>query len=181
LGTWAFVLLVSWDIGHLGSWAFGSWALGLLGTWSLGHLVSWAYGLLGTWALGLLGPWALGHLGSWAFGLLGTWALGHLGSWAFGHLVTWAFGILGTWALGHDWSDFQLVLFLFTANGKYTVYKSVPFGPMGEVLPYLSRRAAENRAVLGGARKERQLLVAELTRRFRCSILRRKNENNSLQ
>ena len=48
----------------------------------------------------------------------------------------------------------------------FTVYKSVPYGPLGEVLPYLSRRAAENRVVLAGARREQQLLLKEISRRF---------------
>ena len=49
------------------------------------------------------------------------------------------------------------------------MYKSVPYGPLEEVLPYLSRRVAENRAVLSGARKERELLVSELRRRVRMN------------
>ena len=57
----------------------------------------------------------------------------------------------------------------FSAAAGFTVYKSVPYGPLDEVLPYLSRRAAENRVVLSGARKELQLLSAELKRR----VLRR--------
>ncbi|TRY70761.1 hypothetical protein TCAL_04874 [Tigriopus californicus] len=52
------------------------------------------------------------------------------------------------------------------ANSGHIVYKSVPYGPLLEVLPYLSRRAAENRVVLSGARKERALLSAELRRRM---------------
>lgn len=52
------------------------------------------------------------------------------------------------------------------ANTGHIVYKSVPYGPLLEVLPYLSRRAAENRVVLSGARKERALLSAELRRRM---------------
>ena len=59
---------------------------------------------------------------------------------------------------------------LFAANAGLVVYKSVPYGPIGEVLPYLSRRAAENRAVMAGARKERQLLTAELKRRFKSGL-----------
>ncbi|MPC72043.1 Proline dehydrogenase 1, mitochondrial [Portunus trituberculatus] len=47
----------------------------------------------------------------------------------------------------------------------FLVYKSVPVGTVGEVLPYLSRRAAENRAVMRGARRERQLLAKELAAR----------------
>ena len=57
----------------------------------------------------------------------------------------------------------------FSAAAGFTVYKSVPYGPLDEVLPYLSRRDAENRVVLSGARKELQLLSAELKRR----VLRR--------
>lgn len=52
------------------------------------------------------------------------------------------------------------------AQDGFIVYKSVPYGPLHEVLPYLSRRVAENRAVLSGARKERQLLAAEIKRRI---------------
>ena len=52
------------------------------------------------------------------------------------------------------------------ANQGFTVYKSVPYGTMEDVLPYLSRRVAENRSVLAGARKERDLLSAEICRRL---------------
>ena len=34
------------------------------------------------------------------------------------------------------------------------------------MLPYLSRRASENKVVLAGARRERELLRKELTRRI---------------
>ena len=51
------------------------------------------------------------------------------------------------------------------ASAGFTVYKSVPYGPLGEVLPYLSRRAAENRVVLVGARREQELLRKEIKRR----------------
>jgi len=51
------------------------------------------------------------------------------------------------------------------AAAGFTVYKSVPYGPLGEVLPYLSRRAAENRVVLAGARREQELLIKEIKRR----------------
>jgi len=52
------------------------------------------------------------------------------------------------------------------AAAGLTVYKSVPYGPLGEVLPYLSRRAAENRVVLAGARREQEMLGKELKRRI---------------
>ena len=52
------------------------------------------------------------------------------------------------------------------AAAGFTVYKSVPYGPLTEVLPYLSRRAQENRVVLAGARREQELLIKEIRRRL---------------
>lgn len=48
----------------------------------------------------------------------------------------------------------------------YNVYKSVPYGPLAELLSYLARRASENRAVLKSPVVERRMLAREIRRRL---------------
>ncbi|XP_051530945.1 hydroxyproline dehydrogenase [Myxocyprinus asiaticus] len=59
---------------------------------------------------------------------------------------------------------------LTLAQHGFSVYKSVPYGSVDDTLPYLVRRAQENRTVLQGIRKERDLLRQELRRRVREKI-----------
>nr|XP_048294356.1 hydroxyproline dehydrogenase isoform X2 [Myodes glareolus] len=55
---------------------------------------------------------------------------------------------------------------LALGQAGYVVYKSIPYGCLEEVIPYLIRRAQENRSVLQGARREQALLSQELWRRL---------------
>ncbi|XP_071163980.1 hydroxyproline dehydrogenase-like [Mytilus edulis] len=49
----------------------------------------------------------------------------------------------------------------------YLVYKSVPYGSIEDTLPYLLRRLLENRSVLNGVRRERELLRSALKHRLK--------------
>jgi proline dehydrogenase len=51
------------------------------------------------------------------------------------------------------------------AAAGYNIAKYLPYGPIREVLPYLSRRAQENSSVKGQAGRELSLIASELQRR----------------
>lgn len=51
------------------------------------------------------------------------------------------------------------------ANSGYIVAKYVPYGPVKDVIPYLTRRAQENSSITGDMSRELGLLHTEMKRR----------------
>ncbi|KAF8399201.1 hypothetical protein HHK36_015066 [Tetracentron sinense] len=56
-------------------------------------------------------------------------------------------------------------------NAGFQVSKYLPFGPVEKVIPYLLRRAEENRGLLSASTLDRQLMRRELKRRLKATIL----------
>ncbi|KAJ9562136.1 hypothetical protein OSB04_007296 [Centaurea solstitialis] len=52
-------------------------------------------------------------------------------------------------------------------NGGFNVSKYLPFGPVEQIMPYLLRRAEENKGLLSSSSLDRQLLKQELKRRMK--------------
>ncbi len=51
------------------------------------------------------------------------------------------------------------------ANAGYNVAKYLPYGPIDKVMPYLIRRAQENKSVSGQSSRELSLIIKEIKRR----------------
>ncbi|XP_004491772.1 proline dehydrogenase 2, mitochondrial [Cicer arietinum] len=56
------------------------------------------------------------------------------------------------------------------SNAGFQVSKYMPFGPVETVMPYLLRRAEENRGVLAASGFDRQLMRKELVRRVKAAV-----------
>ncbi|NQY67428.1 MAG: proline dehydrogenase family protein [Flavobacteriales bacterium] len=53
------------------------------------------------------------------------------------------------------------------ARQGYNVAKFIPYGPVEEVIPYLIRRAKENKSVLNESNRELEIIIKEIERRKR--------------
>ncbi|CAH1420870.1 unnamed protein product [Lactuca virosa] len=53
-------------------------------------------------------------------------------------------------------------------NAGFPVSKYLPFGPVDQIMPYLLRRAEENKGMLSSSALDRQLMMKELKRRMKA-------------
>lgn len=58
-------------------------------------------------------------------------------------------------------------------NAGFQVSKYLPYGPVEHIIPYLIRRAEENRGLLSASSFDRHLLRKELVRRFKNAVMGR--------
>jgi len=57
------------------------------------------------------------------------------------------------------------------ANAGYNVAKYVPYGPVETVMPYLFRRAEENKSIAGQSSREFLLIKREVERRHTMKVV----------
>ena len=55
-------------------------------------------------------------------------------------------------------------------NAGFGVSKYLPFGPVDQIMPYLLRRAEENKGLLSSSNLDRQLMMKELKRRMKAYV-----------
>nr|GFA85111.1 proline dehydrogenase 2, mitochondrial-like [Tanacetum cinerariifolium] len=55
-------------------------------------------------------------------------------------------------------------------NSGFGVSKYLPFGPIEQIMPYLLRRAEENKGLLSSSSLDRKLMLKELKRRMKAYI-----------
>ncbi|KAL4568617.1 hypothetical protein LXL04_024232 [Taraxacum kok-saghyz] len=55
-------------------------------------------------------------------------------------------------------------------NAGFGVSKYLPFGPVDQIMPYLLRRAEENKGLLSSSNLDRQLMMKELKRRMKSYV-----------
>ncbi|KAI9083367.1 hypothetical protein K1719_034581 [Acacia pycnantha] len=66
------------------------------------------------------------------------------------------------------------------SNAGFQVSKYMPFGPVETVMPYLLRRAEENRGMLAASGFDRKLMGKELARRFKASVFKNDYEESKI-
>ncbi len=62
--------------------------------------------------------------------------------------------------------DIYFFYCFYIAAVGYDAYKLTPYGPIRRLLPYLTRRAQENRAIFAKAEKDRRLHYQALKQRL---------------